>query len=316
MRTLPIFFQRRHIFSGAVLFAVLTPFAALAASVGLKTIVPQVGHGCPLGYTAFFAMIQNIITDGVVFAVIVSVLLIAYAGFLFVTNTASPSNVTKGRAVLTSTVIGFVIVLVAWLIVNEFISVLTVGNIASFTSLLHPVSASLCLGISPSKSTATTIPSLKEKSVRTEFAKAGIGVNNPPCPGNASGCTDVGGLQQTTIDQMIIFAKIVGATSCSVGSSSCAIMITGGNEPGHASGTYSHGNGYKVDVRLGLLDALFQSFPSEGTRTGDAPGPAYTDTCNVNSYNKTSSNQYVKESTHWDVRITSLCTATSINSSQ
>ena len=31
--------------------------------------------------------------------------------------------------------------------------------------------------------------------------------------------------------------------------SGCAITITGGTEIGHASGTYSHWNGYKVDVR-------------------------------------------------------------------
>ncbi len=147
MLSVHFFSRARRLFFTTVLFSALIPFAAFAANTKtrvLTTIVPQAG-GCPLGYAAFFDVVKNVLNDSVVFAIIVAVLLISYAGFLFVTNTASPEGVSKGKAVLTSTIIGFVIVLAAWLIVSEFISVFTNGSIASFTALLQPTSASLCL---------------------------------------------------------------------------------------------------------------------------------------------------------------------------
>lgn len=128
---------------GATVVSFIIPASVLAA--GLATpIVPQAT--CPLGYGAFFVVIQNLINDSVIFASIFVVLLIAYAGFLFVTNPASPDNISNGRTVLISAVIGFVIVISAWLIVNEFISIFMTGNLSSITALLQPSSGSgVCL---------------------------------------------------------------------------------------------------------------------------------------------------------------------------
>ncbi len=115
----------------------LTPALSFAASLATP-IVPQ--ETCPLGYGAFFVVIQNVTNDAVILASVFIVLLIAYAGFLFVTSPASPSSVSKGRAVLLSAVIGFVIIISAWLIVNEFVMVLTTGNLQSITNILTPPS--------------------------------------------------------------------------------------------------------------------------------------------------------------------------------
>ena len=52
-----------------------------------------------------------------------------------------------------------------------------------------------------------------------------------------STCTSFDGIRQTTIDG----AKTLKSAS------GCALNITGGTEVGHASGTYSHYNGYKLD---------------------------------------------------------------------
>lgn len=300
----------------ALVISIIAPVSAVAA--GLSTsIVPQ--ETCPLGYGAFFIVIQNLLNDSLIFASIFIVLLITYAGFLFVTNPASPDGVTKGRTVLMSAVIGFIVVISAWLIVNEFISVFMTGNLQSVTELLNPSSSSVCLQTSsPAAKKASNnglakvlALSKNEALVRKEFAAAGIGVNKAPCTqaGSGSGCTDVGGMRSTTINQLIVFAKDVGVTKSCSGGNSCKIVVTGGNEPGHASGTYSHGNGYKADIRFGSpLDALFQSFKREGTRSGAVHGgPAYTDSCNISSYNSGTSNKYVRESTHWDIRITKLC---------
>lgn len=127
----------------ALAISLFVPMFAFAA--GLATpIVPQ--ETCPLGYGALFIVIQNLLNDSLIFASIFVVLLIAYAGFLFATNSASPDGVTKGRTVLISAVIGFVIVISAWLVVNEFISIFMTGNLSSITALLQPSSGTgVCL---------------------------------------------------------------------------------------------------------------------------------------------------------------------------
>ncbi|KAG5633178.1 hypothetical protein DXG03_008128, partial [Asterophora parasitica] len=48
------------------------------------------------------------------------------------------------------------------------------------------------------------------------------------------------GILSGTVSGVIAFKNAAGVSS---------LVITGGTETGHESGTYSHANGYKVDVR-------------------------------------------------------------------
>ncbi|MET8247321.1 peptidoglycan-binding protein [Streptomyces sp. NPDC005202] len=56
---------------------------------------------------------------------------------------------------------------------------------------------------------------------------------------NRKNCTSFQDIRVGTINGVIALKKASG----------CSIVITGGTEVGHAGGTYSHWNGYKVDVR-------------------------------------------------------------------
>ena len=56
---------------------------------------------------------------------------------------------------------------------------------------------------------------------------------------NVATCTSFEQVRQTTIDGIRTLRSASG----------CAITITGGTETGHSSGTYSHWNGYKLDIR-------------------------------------------------------------------
>lgn len=55
-------------------------------------------------------------------------------------------------------------------------------------------------------------------------------------------CTSFEGILSGTVDSLIV---LKGACT------GCSIVVTGGTEVGHASGTYSHANGYKVDLAKG-----------------------------------------------------------------
>jgi hypothetical protein len=69
--------------------------------------------------------------------------------------------------------------------------------------------------------------------------------------------------------------------------SGCALNVTGGTETGHASGTYSHWNGYKLDYSLSscLSSYIRNNFTSIGG----------------SKWQSGSGNIYFLESNHWDV---------------
>ncbi|WP_345034240.1 hypothetical protein [Streptomyces sannanensis] len=76
------------------------------------------------------------------------------------------------------------------------------------------------------------------------------------------------------------------------GASGCALNITGGTETGHASGTYSHWNGYKLDYGKStcVTNYIKGNFAYIGLRGDGAP-----------QYRSGSGNIYADEGNHWDV---------------
>ena len=74
--------------------------------------------------------------------------------------------------------------------------------------------------------------------------------------------------------------------------SGCAVNITGGTEVGHASGTYSHYNGYKVDIARSTCNDNYitSHYAYIGLRGDGYP-----------QYQAASGNVYVNEGNHWDI---------------
>lgn len=97
-----------------------------------------------------------------------------------------------------------------------------------------------------------------------------------------STCTSFSGIRQTTLDG----AKTLKSAS------GCALTITGGTEVGHAGGTYSHANGYKLDFSLTscLTSYVQNTFQYQGLRSDGAA-----------LYRSAAGNEYAKEGSHWDV---------------
>ena len=69
--------------------------------------------------------------------------------------------------------------------------------------------------------------------------------------------------------------------------SGCGINITGGTETGHASGTYSHWNGYKLDIGLNscITNYIHNNFASIGG----------------SKWRSAAGNIYYYEVNHWDI---------------
>ncbi|MEU6966439.1 peptidoglycan-binding protein [Kitasatospora aureofaciens] len=100
---------------------------------------------------------------------------------------------------------------------------------------------------------------------------------------NSSSCTSFDGIRRATVDGAINLKHAVG---------SCPLNITGGTETGHASGTYSHGTGYKMDFAMMscLTNYIHGTFSHSGTR-GDG----------ADLWTAPSGNIYANEGSHWDV---------------
>lgn len=97
-----------------------------------------------------------------------------------------------------------------------------------------------------------------------------------------STCTSFDGLRQATVDGAVTLRRASG----------CALVITGGTETGHASGTYSHANGYKLDFSLSscLTSYVQNTFTYVGQRSDGAA-----------LYRSGAGNEYAREGSHWDV---------------
>lgn len=131
---------------------------------------------------------------------------------------------------------------------------------------------------------ASPATAVTQSSAESQFRAAGISwTSSGGCTDRTnSTCTSFDGIRQATIDG----AKTLKSAS------GCALTITGGTEVGHASGTYSHANGYKLDFSLTscLTSYVQNTFTYQGQRSDGAA-----------LYRSASGNDYAKEGNHWDV---------------
>ncbi|MEU7483500.1 hypothetical protein [Streptomyces sp. NPDC042319] len=131
---------------------------------------------------------------------------------------------------------------------------------------------------------AHAVTKLTHSQATTMFRNAGITWSS------SGGCSDRNTPTCTSFDQLNQ-ATAQGAVTLKK-ASGCALNITGGTETGHASGTYSHWNGYKLDFALNscVSNYVTGTFAYIGVRGDGAP-----------MYRSGSGNIYAKEGSHWDV---------------
>ncbi|WP_353650376.1 hypothetical protein ABLG96_05465 [Nakamurella sp. A5-74] len=120
---------------------------------------------------------------------------------------------------------------------------------------------------------------LSQSQASSQLGAAGIRVTS------SGGCTTRSNSSCTSLSQ-VNAATIQGAVTLK-NASGCALTVTGGTEVGHASGTYSHYNGYKLD--FAITSCLTNYITGNFTSIGGSKWKAG------------SGNIYYSESNHWDV---------------
>lgn len=300
------------------------PHVAQASIPFFGPIIPEANNQCAASWGMLIDVINNIISLLLTLAIVfVAPLMIAYAGFLFVVNPVNASGKEEAKKILTHTITGIVIALAGWLIVDAIMaalyspkdigktwsSLVTSGGVALYCiplsqTLNQTKSGGQITGVSSTGAAVSVVPPstapASEATIRNQFASAGVEVNHPePCNpynlnGVTNGCTNVGGMLSATVSQVIAVKNACG--------SECTVRVTAGSEAGHASGAYSHGTGYKVDLGLApKLDAFLKGMEQKGSRSGGEPGPIYVDKCGKN--------QYVLTSDHWDITVYEVCSS-------
>ena len=131
---------------------------------------------------------------------------------------------------------------------------------------------------------ASAAAKVSQSSAASQLSAAGITWSS------SGGCTTRANSTCTSFDQ-INQSTVSGAITLHQ-ASGCAVHITGGTEVGHASGTYSHYNGYKIDVshRTCVDNYIHNSFSPIGDRGDGYP-----------QWEAGSGNIYCDEGSHWDI---------------
>lgn len=137
---------------------------------------------------------------------------------------------------------------------------------------------------------------------RSLLATYGITVNNPcnESDENLPNQTCLSYTRQTTLDEVIRFKQSCDAwIGISDPTRKCEVVVTGASELGHANGTCSHRNGFKVDLRTTqYVNQYIQTNPSAFKTAGTVEGYPAWDSVYSNAL-------YVREGNpdHWDVSV-------------
>ncbi|MFI6690513.1 hypothetical protein ACIBLA_01885 [Streptomyces sp. NPDC050433] len=129
------------------------------------------------------------------------------------------------------------------------------------------------------KAPAGVLAKLSHATASAQLRNAGIGISS------SGGCSDRNNPTCTSLEQ-VNSATIQGAITLK-NASGCGLTVTGGTETGHASGTYSHWNGYKLDFSMSscLTGYVTRNFTSIGG----------------SKWQSGAGNIYYNEVNHWDV---------------
>lgn len=164
---------------------------------------------------------------------------------------------------------------------------LVVGVAAAAALILPAVSAQASAPVkehdpvftAPAGDVGIQVTKLTHAQATSRFRAAGITWSSSGnCSNrNNSTCTSFDQINLTTVQGAETLKRACG----------CALNITGGTETGHASGTFSHWNGYKLDYSpfSGVSNYITGNFTSIGG----------------NQWRSGSGNIYFRESNHWDV---------------
>lgn len=115
----------------AFLFSLVLPLYARAADLPLFSsgwsLVPEACRDCPCGFAGVMGTAQNFVNMGISIGILFSVIIIAWAGLLYISTPTNPEARSQANKMLINAAIGLLIVLTAWLMVDFVMKALYSG---------------------------------------------------------------------------------------------------------------------------------------------------------------------------------------------
>lgn len=270
------FRMRAYIFAIAIMILVL-PVVVTAQAGGL---VPCSGPDCTT--ESAVKLVNNVIGWLISALGVIAVIVMVYAGFKMVMSAGDEGAWTKAKELFTNVIIGIILILAAWLIVDTILKGLTGKGLDGWTKELTAPIPNLSNPSMTGGSNAAGAGQYTDAEARKALAAAGITVWE-----SSPGATSLANINQATINEAVSIKQACG----------CQVIVTGGTESGvHASGQYSHSSGYKIDLddTPGLNSYIMSNYTYVGPRSGDG----------ALMYRSADGKKiYAKEGNHWDVLV-------------
>ena len=113
-----------------------TFYFLLSVASASAALVPCGGSGQePCQFCDLFKLVKNVLDFGVKIAIPIAVIAIVYGGIMILTAGASPERAKQGKDIVTAAIIGLVIVLLAWLILDTLIKLIAKGEFGPWNQL-------------------------------------------------------------------------------------------------------------------------------------------------------------------------------------
>lgn len=116
-----------------IMLAAVAPSLVGAQGV-IPTIVPEKCQGAnaatECGICQLAELVKNILNAAIFLAVIAAACLFAWTGFKFLTERDNSGSRTAAKKMFWNVMLGLIIILAAWLIVNTIMSFMVKGNLA------------------------------------------------------------------------------------------------------------------------------------------------------------------------------------------
>lgn len=220
-------------FKKIIKFLPIFIFAVFVAS-GVFSVVlaqSQINLNSPLGEAKTPAQfIENFYRYALGIVGAAAFVVIIYGAILYTTSAGNPAKQQDARAWITGAIWGIVLLLSTYLILY------TINP--NLVNLVDPHLEKIDVNSLQVKSSSGF--GLSDGAARAQLRQQSIGTKDICSIGQTDGCVSLEGINQETLNEIFSVAGKVGSSN---------VFVTGGTEGGHEGGNFSHGTGYKFDLR-------------------------------------------------------------------
>ena len=228
---------------------VMSLFSVAYAAPDYTVLVPLPEAGIS-GPTKLGDYIPKAFNLSIGIAAALAFVMITLGGITYATSDAI-SGKSQGREWVTNAIIGLLLVIGAWVILNTINP-----QISHFDLSLQRIN----IGTPTGTVSIGGIPMTQTQIDESNAIAKSLGQTPNPCAqGQTTNCVNFNGLQPATISGLQNLSNACNKGNSTTPANLCAITITGGTESGHSIGS-AHDNGIAVDIRPDrVLNAMISS---------------------------------------------------------